>query len=125
MPHKQCYVKWKSLQHSLLAATGVDGHLQIQLFAEIEKNRLILQRLLHVTLHLASRNLPFRGKNSNLDDVHNGHFLGTLELLEYYDPILNEHLEKVREKKKEGSRLTHYLSPECRMNSLCSVAKEC
>lgn len=80
MPHKQCCVKWKSLQHSLLAATGVDGHLQRQLLAEIEKNRLILQRLLHVTLHLASRNLAFRGKNANLE-VHN-------------EPILHEHLEK-------------------------------
>jgi len=51
MPHKQFA---PSPQHSLLAATGVDGHLQRQLLAEIEKTRLILQRLLHVTLHLAS-----------------------------------------------------------------------
>lgn len=29
----------------------------------------------------------------------------------HYDPLLQEHLEKVRQKKK-GSRLTHYLSPD-------------
>ena len=42
----------------------------------------------------------------------------TLELLARYDSVLEEHLEKVRHK-KEGSRLTQYLSP------LRSVAKEC
>lgn len=106
---QQCYVKWKSLQHSLLAATEVDGHLQKQLQTEVEKNKMILKRLLDVTLHLASRNLAFRGKTSNLDDVHNGNFLGTLELLSHYDPLLHKHLEKVRQKKKG---LTHYLSAE-------------
>ncbi|KAL6456301.1 hypothetical protein MHYP_G00348440 [Metynnis hypsauchen] len=110
-PHKQRYVKWKSLQHSLLVATGVDGHLQKQFQTEAEKHTKILERLLDVTLHLASRNLAFRGKISNLDDVHNGNFLGTLELLAHYDPFLHEHLEKVRQNKK-GSRLTHYLSPD-------------
>lgn len=63
-----------------------------------------------MTIHLASRNQPFRGKTSNLDDVHKGNFLGSLELSQY-DPVLKEHLDKVRQKKK-GSRLTHYLSPE-------------
>jgi hypothetical protein len=31
--------------------------------------------------------------------------------LSNYDPLLREHLQKVRDKKK-GARLTHYLSPE-------------
>lgn len=110
-PHKQCYLKWKSLQHSILAAGGVDSHVERQILTEIEKNTLLLERLLDVTIHLASRNLAFRGKTLELDNVHNGNFLGTLELLAHYDPILHEHLEKVREK-KAASRLTHYLSPE-------------
>uniref|UniRef100_A0A3B1IJ48 TTF-type domain-containing protein n=1 Tax=Astyanax mexicanus TaxID=7994 RepID=A0A3B1IJ48_ASTMX len=130
-PHKQCYVKWKSLQHSLLVATGVDGHLQKQLQTEAEKHTKILERLLDVTLHLASRNLAFRGKTSNLDDVHNGNFLGTLELLAHYDPFIHEHLEKVKQKKK-GSRLTHYLSPDtqnefielCGKRVLSTILKE-
>ena len=42
--------------------SGVDVLLNKQLQTEIEKNRAILERLSDVTLHLASRNLPFRGK---------------------------------------------------------------
>ena len=107
MAHKQCYLKWKNLQHSLLTTTGVDNHFQEQMQSEIEKNRLLLERLLDVTLHLASRNRAFRGNTVDLDDVHNGNFLGTLELLARYDHILHDHLEMIRQHKK-GTRLTHY-----------------
>ena len=71
MAHKQCYLKWKNLQHSLLTTTGVDNHFQEQMQSEIEKNRLLLERLLDVTLHLASRNLAFRVNTVDLEDVHN------------------------------------------------------
>lgn len=120
-PHKQCYVTWKSLQNSLLEATGVDGQLQKQVQKEAGMQSKILERLLDVTFHLASRNLAFRDKTTNLDDVHNGHFLGTHDLLAQYDPLLHEHLEKVRQKKK-ASRLTHYPSPESQNKfiELCS-----
>lgn len=58
--------------------SGVDFLLNKKLQTEIEKNRAILERLLDVTLHLASRNLPFRGKTKDLDDIHNGNCLSTL-----------------------------------------------
>ncbi len=54
-----------------------------------------------MTLHLASRHLAFKGKTSTLDDVHNGNFLGTLELLSHYIPLLHEHLDKIMKKEKE------------------------
>lgn len=62
-------------------------------------------------LHLASRNLPFRGKTKKLGDVHNGNYLGTLELVSHYDALLKEHRDKVRNSTKE-TRLTHYLSSD-------------
>ncbi|ROL41869.1 Zinc finger MYM-type protein 1 [Anabarilius grahami] len=115
--HRDCYLRWKNLQRSVLQDKGIDSLLNREFQTEIEKNRAILEKLLDVTLHLASRNLPFRGKTSDLDDVHNGNFLGTLELLSHYDPLLKEHFQKIRDnkqKKKEGkqTRLTHYLSSE-------------
>ncbi len=85
--------------------------MQRELQSEIERNKTLLQRLLDVTLTLASRNLSFRGKTKDLGDVHNGYFLGTQELLSHYDPLLKDHLEKVKAPKKE-SRLTQYLSPD-------------
>ena len=71
--------------------------------SEIEKKRLLLEMLLDVTLHLASRNRAFRGNTVDLDDVHNGNCLGTFEWLARFDHILHDHLEMIRQHKK-GTR---------------------
>ena len=102
---KNCYWKWKNVHLTVTTATGIDSQLQKQIQSEMYKNRSLLERNLDVTLYLASRDLPFWGKSLNLDDVHNGHYLGLLELLSNYDPLLCEHLQKVWDKKK-GARLT-------------------
>ncbi len=104
--HRDRYFKWKNLQCSERAASGINIQMQRELRSEIERNKALLLRLLDVTLHLASRNVPFWGKIKDLGDVHNGNFLGTLELLSHYNPLLKDHLEKVKASKKE-SRLTH------------------
>lgn len=56
------------------------------------------------------------------DDVHNGHFLDTLELLSHYDPLLDEHLLKVRDQKNVLSRLTHCLGSDSQ-NELIGLFK--
>ena len=64
-----------------------------------------------LTLFLTSRNLAFSGETSELGDVHNGNFLGLLELISKYYSVIQEHLEKVKEYKQRGEQLpTHYLS---------------
>lgn len=109
--HKTCYLKWKNLRYSLMEAKGIDSHLQQEIQLEVDRNKAILERILDVTLFLASRNLPFRGSTETLGDVRNGNFLGTVELVAKYDPLLNDHLRKVKEK-RPSTRVTHYLSPE-------------
>lgn len=94
--HRDCYLKWKNLQQPV-----IDSQLQKQIQTETEKNRALLQRILDVSLHLASRNLPFRDKTKYLDDIQNGNLIGTVELLSHYDSLLNEDLQKVRDQKKE------------------------
>lgn len=79
--HRDCYLKWKNLQQPVMAVSRIDCQLQKQIQAETEKNRALLQRILDETLHLAPRNVPFRGKTKVPDDIHDGNFLGTLELV--------------------------------------------
>ncbi|XP_066950611.1 zinc finger MYM-type protein 1-like [Macrobrachium rosenbergii] len=80
---------------------------------ETEEWRAILMRLLDVTLHCASRGLPFQGDNNVIGDPRNGNFLGILELLGKYDRITHEHLAKVKKAQTEGKTMqgqAHYLS---------------
>ena len=47
---------------------------------------------------LAERNLGFRGAEENVgnESVHNGNFLGLVELLGKFDPFLDTHLRKIK-----------------------------
>ena len=43
---------------------------------------------------MAERGLSFRGHDELLGSVHNGNYLGTLELLAQFDPFIAAHIEK-------------------------------
>lgn len=48
---------------------------------------------------------------SNIGDAHNGNFLGIIELLAKCDPLLREHVTKVKEAQDNETCLqAHYLS---------------
>lgn len=92
-----------------------DTDIQTQLDKEcVNKKRYwqdLLERLLSVILILAERGLPFRGDSSKIGDAHNGNFLGIIELLAKYDPLLREHVTKVKEAQDNETCLqAHYLS---------------
>ncbi|XP_075060835.1 zinc finger MYM-type protein 1-like [Mixophyes fleayi] len=94
-----------------LSGHGLDSAIQRNLEKETEKFAALLERLLDVTLYLASRNMAFRGSSQRIGDLNNGNFLGTLELVSHYDPLLREHLENVKHSQQEGKRMqAHYLS---------------
>ena len=66
------------------------------------------------------RGLLFRGSPERIGHIHNCNFLGLLELLASYDPILQEHITKVKISQQKGKRLqTHYLSPESQNEFIC------
>ncbi|XP_011172262.3 zinc finger MYM-type protein 1-like [Solenopsis invicta] len=93
--------------------TSLSGLLFKSIQYEQEVWKEILKRLLHVTLFLCERGLAFRGDSNRIGDLFNGNFLGLLELLAIYDPILNDHLRKVRHSQETGTRLqVHYLSSD-------------
>ncbi|KAL4127224.1 hypothetical protein QTP88_011414 [Uroleucon formosanum] len=110
--HRDLFLEWKTLQQSLIGH-GVDYILQKQIKCEADKWKAILRRLLDVTLFLGSRGLSFQGDNSTIGDIHNGNFLGVLELLGKYDEITREHLTMVKQSQIKGESMkgsAHYLS---------------
>ena len=62
-------------------------------------------------LTLGEQGFSFQGESIMIGDTNNGNFLALIELLSRYDPILQDHVSKVREAQKDGKRLqAHYLS---------------
>ncbi|XP_064077661.1 uncharacterized protein LOC135195332 [Macrobrachium nipponense] len=109
--HKQCYLDWRQLEARLKEESGIDDQLQRSIQSEKSKWKLILKRIFDVVLTLGERGLSFQGESSMIGDTNNGNFLGIIELLSRFDPILQDHVSKVREAQKDGKRLqAHYLS---------------
>ncbi|XP_065651301.1 zinc finger MYM-type protein 1-like [Hydra vulgaris] len=72
-----------------------------------------INRILDVILFLGERGLAFRGSSQRIGDVDNGNFLGLIELLSHWDPILREHALSVGESQRKGKRLqVHNLSAD-------------
>jgi hypothetical protein len=69
--------------------------------------RSVLRRLIDIVIYLAERNLSFRGTTEKLGAYDNGNFLGLVELIAKYDPILLEHSGRVQNKEIAD----HYLGP--------------
>ncbi|OCT58538.1 hypothetical protein XELAEV_18001986mg [Xenopus laevis] len=78
--HRKNYWSWRCLQISV-GGQGVDHDIQRTLAVEAEKFTVLLERLLDVTLFLASRNLAFRGSSQRVGDIQNGNFFKILELM--------------------------------------------
>ncbi|OCT57850.1 hypothetical protein XELAEV_18002940mg [Xenopus laevis] len=106
------YKKLPEHEHSAQHRKNYWNHdIQRTLAVEAEKFTVLLERLLDVTLFLASRNLAFRGSSQRVGDIQNGNFLGILELMAHYDAVLKEHLDKVKRSQEKGKKLpAHYLS---------------
>ncbi|XP_075042362.1 zinc finger MYM-type protein 1-like [Mixophyes fleayi] len=111
--HRTCYVDWRDLQTNLEKNMTVDSLLWHKIQNETEVWKALLRRFLDVVLFLAERGLAFRGSSNLIGHPKNGNFLGMLEVVSHYDPLLAEHLKKVKQAQMEKKRLqVHYLSAE-------------
>ena len=89
---------------------------------EQNKWKVILKRILCVILFIAERGLPLRGDTDKLGDPCNGNFLGIIELLAKFDPVLSDHVNQVKVSQQSGKRLqVHYLSKDIQ-NELIEMA---
>ena len=67
----------------------------------------VLTRVVRVLKFICERGLAIRGHNEIIGSVHNGNFLGLIELVAEYDPFLKNHIENHANK---GSGHVSYLS---------------
>ena len=85
----------------------VDKSLVAQIENEQDYWRNVLRRVVSVVKFLASRGLPFRGRDEKIGSNHIRNFLGIIELLAQYDAFLADHLHRFG---NVGSGTPSYLS---------------
>lgn len=72
--------------------------------------RSILQRIIAVIKFLGARGLAFRGANQQCGSDQNGNFLGILDLLSEFDPLVANHIARYGNKGAGSIDLDSYLS---------------
>lgn len=118
--HRENYIRWREAESHL---HNDDAQLNEGILSEKLKWREILRRIIDVILFLGERGLAFRGSTQRIGHPDNGNFLGIIELLSHYDPLLREHVTKVAESQAKGKRLAvHYLSSDSQNEFISACA---
>ena len=102
--HIQCMIKWIEF---IKQNTHVDEYMVSQIKRVFNYWSAILNRIVAVIRFLAGRGLAFRGHNEVIGSSNNGNYLGMLELLTQFDPVLKQHIGTLANK---GKGNVNYLS---------------
>lgn len=106
--HALCELTYKTRSKESNTRT-LDTSIMNQSEKEMEYWRSILKRIVAVIKFLGSRGLPFRGADQTMGSVRNGNFLGVLDLLSQFDPLLASHIERYGNKGRGIISFSSYL----------------
>jgi hypothetical protein len=105
--HVLSMTAWYELRNRLQTDQAIDKAAQRQLEKEKDHWRKVLFRIVGIVKFLSKHNLAFRGSNSKLYDDSNGNFLGLVEMLAEFDPVIQEHVRRITNEETH----VHYLGP--------------
>ncbi|XP_047093002.1 zinc finger MYM-type protein 1-like [Lolium rigidum] len=105
--HVTNMTSWYDLRLRFDKNQTIDKVAQRELEKEKEHWRKVLFRILLIVKFLAEHNLAFRGSNSKVYQDNNGNFLGLVEMLAEFDPVIKEHIDRITNDKIRD----HYLGP--------------
>ncbi|KAK1423943.1 hypothetical protein QVD17_19254 [Tagetes erecta] len=72
----------------------------------------VIFRLISLVKFLAKHGLAFRGNNEKLYQKSNGNFLGLIEMLEEFDPVMREHVRRIMNDELHIHYLGHKIQNE-------------
>ena len=118
--HRKNADSWQQLSHRLETKNTIDSQNQDIIEVEAKRWNEILTRLVAIINFLSERNLPLRGHSDKLHEPGNGNFLGQVQLMAQFDPVMCEHLRRIKVKEAADT----YLSSRIQ-NELVSLVAKC
>ncbi|XP_021861463.2 uncharacterized protein [Spinacia oleracea] len=107
---------WCELRHRLQNNETIDKVAQEQFGKENEHWRNLIVRIISILKYcegyLGKNNLAFRGTNERLYESSNGNFLGLIEMLAEFDPVIIEHVHRINSGKIHHHYLSHHIQNE-------------
>lgn len=112
LDHVLCMTTWCELRHRLQQNKTIDKAAQEQFRKEKEYWKNVIVRIIAAVKYLATHNLAFRGTNDKLYQTSNGNFLGLIEMLAEFDPMMIEHVKRINNGNIRHCYLSHYIQNE-------------
>lgn len=99
--------KYFELKNRISSSQTIDNTF-LAIF-EIEKRhwRNVLTRIIAVIKFLTKHSLAFRGKSDTIFSKNNGNFLGLIEMLSEFVPVISEHVHRIKNKETHDHYLGH------------------
>ncbi|CAN0925948.1 Zinc finger MYM-type protein 1 [Linum grandiflorum] len=95
LEHVKNMATWYDLRLILQKNQTIDKVAQKEFEKEQCHRRNVLLRIISMVKFLAKRNIAFRGSNEKLFENSNGNFLGLVEMLNEFDPVIQEHVHRI------------------------------
>ncbi|XP_031330543.1 uncharacterized protein LOC116161352 [Photinus pyralis] len=114
--HLESYQTWKELELRVSTDSTIDKANQLQIKEREKYWCQILERLIALITVLGTQNLALRGTNEKLYSDNNGNFLKFVEFLALFDPVMTEHVRKIR----SNEISIHYLAKDIQ-NELANI----
>ena len=88
--------KWIELETRLRNKNTIDKEIQEQINKEKEHWENVLVRIITIIKYLSKNNLAFCGTNEKIYQKANGNFSSLIELLAEFDPVMQEHVKRIK-----------------------------
>uniref|UniRef100_H3AWY1 TTF-type domain-containing protein n=1 Tax=Latimeria chalumnae TaxID=7897 RepID=H3AWY1_LATCH len=96
--HMKNAMSWDDLGVRLKCGQTIDTKEQELYQERVRYWHGIIERLIAIIQHLAERKLVLRGSTEKLHSPNSGNFLGQVELMARFDPLMQQHLQAVENK---------------------------
>jgi hypothetical protein len=93
--HVKNMTTWYELRQRMQTSQTIDKTTQRLIEKEKDHWKNVLKRIVSIVKFLAKHSLAFRGSNERLYQNSNGNFLGLIEMLAEFDPIVQEHVRRI------------------------------
>ncbi|KAI3681585.1 hypothetical protein L6452_36385 [Arctium lappa] len=103
---------WSELRLRLSKNETIDKELQEMIKNDTDHWKEVLIRIIATVKCLAKYNIPFRGSNEKLFEESNGNFLGIIQMISEFDPVMKQHFQQIKDKKTHYHYLSHKIQNE-------------